>query len=311
MLCQFSYSEFNVNISGNRRFRFIIALNLDRYRYAIDRSAKSRVVNSIVKQVQQLEGRFLERCDEHGACWLPVSSDIARRKVSHALRDKFPMEPLQKSFGELKARIKLCFVKCNVEEDRLYDKLNMRVLQALLPNMDHASDAYIENLLTYEVEQFISSLLRFADESSAQAKQVMSQMELHSIAYSECLSHDDDNFQTTEFQFEVFMGEIDCKARNNSCNDLGFNEAAANVEKSEEREVTNKYTSCHDLNVHHSFSKDKKPDIAATLLDDLLVDAEGKVHPIVNSFGDLPQGFTANDCEKLLASLDHLSNLVE
>ena len=106
-----------MHLSGNRRFRFIIALNLDRYRYAIDRRAKSKVVNSIVRHVQQLDGRFLEKCDENGETWFPVSSEIARRKVSHALRDTFPLEALRESFCSLKT--KLNFVLSNVMWKRI------------------------------------------------------------------------------------------------------------------------------------------------------------------------------------------------
>jgi hypothetical protein len=300
--------------------------------------------------VQQLEGRFLERCDENGDFWFPVSLEIARRKVSHALRDKFPLEALDKSFCSLKAKIKLCSVKCNMEEDCLYDAINLRVLQACIPSMEHASDTYVKTLLTIEVDKCICSLQKRYNESTLEstfqklsnestleatfqkrsneptleatfqklsnkstsvAEQVRAQCKLPSFDHLQSSACENGTFLNLSCQFYHDITDIDWKARNPLCENLGFNTSAISSSSLDLWPFTFSHTIAFDRDVFHSITQQQELDINNIAIDDLLVDSQGKIHPTLKRLGDLPQGFTAKDCESLLDSLDHTSTMME
>lgn len=77
------------NHSGNRRFRFIIAMNLQSYQEAPTRSKKSVVIDSIVDGIRKAGGSFL-KMNYDTTQHVDIGDDAARNKVGHALRDKFP-----------------------------------------------------------------------------------------------------------------------------------------------------------------------------------------------------------------------------
>lgn len=72
---------------GNRRFRVIIAINLQRYINANSQFEKAVVVNSIVDQIRENSplGGFVKQ-DSQGD-WYEIGSKMARHKVGHAFRD--------------------------------------------------------------------------------------------------------------------------------------------------------------------------------------------------------------------------------
>jgi hypothetical protein len=140
---------------GNRRFRFIVTLYRDRYVCASSRKAKRMVVYSIVNQVHAAGGRFLVRNKyfNNGELWTSVSPTIAREKVSHALRDKYPLDTQGSVFCRLKAEITNLTLRLGVKDDCLYDLITSFILSTALPRMEHASDNYIEDILFQRIAQ--------------------------------------------------------------------------------------------------------------------------------------------------------------
>mmetsp|Transcript_177 Transcript_177/g.432 ORF Transcript_177/g.432 Transcript_177/m.432 type:complete len:189 (+) Transcript_177:50-616(+) len=73
------------NHVGNKRFRVVIAKNLDRYLAAKTKIDKGIVVDSIVEKIRET-GSFVKQ-DPKTKLWHEIGDQLAREKVSHALRD--------------------------------------------------------------------------------------------------------------------------------------------------------------------------------------------------------------------------------
>lgn len=73
------------NNVGNRRFRVVIGMHVQRYIEAPTRSDKSRVIASVVKIFQEEIGATFVKQKE--GRFVPVPDKIVRQKVGHALRD--------------------------------------------------------------------------------------------------------------------------------------------------------------------------------------------------------------------------------
>lgn len=74
------------NNVGNRRFRVIIGMHVQRYIDAPTRPAKGTVIQSVVELFkEQLGARFVKQ--SKSGEFVPVSLKIVRQKVGHALRD--------------------------------------------------------------------------------------------------------------------------------------------------------------------------------------------------------------------------------
>ena len=71
---------------GNKRFRCVIASNINRYANAGNRKAKTVVVKSIIRQIMESGGRFLKKDPDTGA-WYDGGMQIAKQKTGHSLRD--------------------------------------------------------------------------------------------------------------------------------------------------------------------------------------------------------------------------------
>ena len=69
---------------GNQRLHKLVALYVERYSGAA-RHKKTEIASEIV-QVIKMTGRFLKRSSKDETSWIKVSDEIAREKVSHALR---------------------------------------------------------------------------------------------------------------------------------------------------------------------------------------------------------------------------------
>lgn len=74
------------NNVGNRRFRVVIGMNVQRYLAAQTRTAKSHVIQSVVKLFQDDIGANFVKQGADGK-FVPVSDKVVRQKVGHALRD--------------------------------------------------------------------------------------------------------------------------------------------------------------------------------------------------------------------------------
>lgn len=72
------------NFVGNRRFRIIVDMNLERYALAPTKSEKTQIVTDIVELVRMAGGCFAKKED---GVWLEVGDAVAREKVGALLRD--------------------------------------------------------------------------------------------------------------------------------------------------------------------------------------------------------------------------------
>jgi hypothetical protein len=73
---------------GNRRFRVLISLNLEKYSRATTRTGKPRIVTEIVDIVRESSGNgggFIRK-HTHRDKWFEVGICLAREKVGQAIR---------------------------------------------------------------------------------------------------------------------------------------------------------------------------------------------------------------------------------
>lgn len=145
ILCGKSKKCFNH--SGNRRFRFLVSFNLDRYKEAKSRKEKSSVVASVLRQIRNAGGRFLVlNADEKVVL---ASEKVAKEKISHALRDKTPFEGMKVARERLRIRLGEDASPC---EHYHYLVANERLLRVDLPSDQHAADDKFERILAEEIE---------------------------------------------------------------------------------------------------------------------------------------------------------------
>lgn len=72
------------NSIGNRRFRIIADLHLEKYSLATRKSAKSHIVSEVVHTIHGAGGRFIKK--EKGS-WVEISDSAAREKAGALFRD--------------------------------------------------------------------------------------------------------------------------------------------------------------------------------------------------------------------------------
>jgi hypothetical protein len=72
------------NHVGNRRFRILASMFIDRYSRADSKIAKSAIVSEIIAVIRQAGGTF---CKYQKGAWADVGEHQAREKVSSLLRD--------------------------------------------------------------------------------------------------------------------------------------------------------------------------------------------------------------------------------
>ena len=84
VVCGRNSSAFNH--VGNRRFRFSMMMNLQRYMDAPTREEKTKIINSLVRFLQDDVGcRFLTKVDS--STYATMTNKQIREKVGHSLRD--------------------------------------------------------------------------------------------------------------------------------------------------------------------------------------------------------------------------------
>jgi hypothetical protein len=74
----------SVNHVGNRRFRIISSMHVEKYSRANSKAAKSVIVSEIITAIRQAGGNF---CRVKRGKWFEVGDQYAREKVSALLRD--------------------------------------------------------------------------------------------------------------------------------------------------------------------------------------------------------------------------------
>lgn len=80
------HKEANNNI-GNRRFRILVALSIQRYINAPTRAHKSAVIRDIVDTIRGYGGRFVQSKTKNDGTWEELEEKQIHDKVGHALRD--------------------------------------------------------------------------------------------------------------------------------------------------------------------------------------------------------------------------------
>jgi hypothetical protein len=85
------------NQPGNKIFRKVIKLYSIHYQNEIPKVMKRACINKIWEELVVLGCRFLFQSVGKNDCWLVASEDIAKRKISHALRDS-RSRPLDKDY---------------------------------------------------------------------------------------------------------------------------------------------------------------------------------------------------------------------
>jgi hypothetical protein len=254
---QFNSIPFSEIIIGNRRLRLAIALNSNRYQYAVNRKAKRNVVNSILQQIEIAEGRFLEKTSSNMDHLILVSAPVSRLKVSHALRDKLPLNTIQR------AKVKLLELFKHGSDDGIYNIINALIFRTCLDQCDQGRGNQVEKFLSKAVCDFLE---RCIDRGKG-----WNEKSVHSnstpIAYIQ-------------------------KGKDSEPENLCFlvNRIMVLASIASEAKIS-------DLNCQ----------IQHTLVENTL---KGSIHDddsVTEYFlvDDLPQNFTEDDCEKLVASLDH------
>jgi hypothetical protein len=143
---------------GNKRFRFLISFNLERYRIAKGRKLKSKVIDSIVDQLTYGGCRFVKRAkssdqknkvdvsdEESSECWEIMSHKESRTKVAHALRDKRECLDHEPAFSRLKSRTESLDTLSKLGSDSLYIAANAMILTVELTGRE--SETLIKALL--------------------------------------------------------------------------------------------------------------------------------------------------------------------
>lgn len=85
----FTQGELFEKHSGNLRFGTIVHSFVDEYKSTQRRSEKIRITHEIVATVKRYGGRFVT-FDPILGKWEELPKSLARKKVSHALREVFP-----------------------------------------------------------------------------------------------------------------------------------------------------------------------------------------------------------------------------
>ena len=130
---------------------------VERYRGAPNAWARRWVVDSIVDQIREAGGRFVEKVEDH---FFQVSEKVAREKVSHALREKCPLTTLTDLESSLRRRLS----DPNRKTDEYhFIAANERLLRVDLPDSEHATEKAVRNILTTEIQSMFVSASTVSD----------------------------------------------------------------------------------------------------------------------------------------------------
>ena len=284
-------------MTGNRRFRFIVAFNLERHREAQNRKAKSLIVESIIGQIRVAGGRFVEKLERDQHFWLEVSDKFAREKVAHALRDKYPLTTLTDAKSKLKNR--LADPNRNTD-DYHFIAATERLLRVHLPESEHATDEAVGRILTAEIESLgVSAPTVSSNLFGEQQSQVSISSPPRALSRPKEVSPPP---VVTQFSDDKRDGLVFA-----SCSDEIFGRRYSSLDHK---------TNDMFWNLNTTFELALVPP-NMVLGDDrfnnvLDVDDDDNEHDVVtdwNNDGDLPYDFTADDFDNLVARLDFASSL--
>jgi hypothetical protein len=284
-------------ISGNWRLRFLVAFNLERYKSSKTRKAKGKVVHSILKQIEIIGGRFLERHHVNAGFWLPAPKKIVRRKISHALRDKNPIPELNRAIPRLDILTNSLSWECNLQTEHIFNEINAALLRAIIPEGECFNDQCVEDILIDKLEEFINSRIL--------NRPILQEFDDHEKE----LTRSNSLFQS--YTKSMFITNINkCNSKNGKMTDQEKAVRFASESALYNFTRTPSHKGCSlelENEVCDPFDKDfallmKLPHInlestVLTLNDEMLSVEE-----------DLPKDFTETEFECLVASLDHVTN---
>jgi hypothetical protein len=286
-------------IIGNRRLRFLVAFNLERYKSSKTRKGKGKVVQSILKRIEILGRRFLERHQVNAGFWLPAPKKIVRKKISHALRNKNPILELNLAMPRLKILTNNLSCECSIQTEHIFNEINDVLLRATIPKGECFNDQSVQDILMNDVEEFIHSRIIELDCS---LRQVFVDHEEESTRVNSLFTSD------AKSTFEPHINK--CISKNGKMIDQ--EKAVHLASESSLHNVTRKpnHNGCSlelENEICDPFDKafrilERRPHVniestILTLNDEMLCVAE-----------DLPKDFTETEFDCLVASLDHVTN---
>jgi hypothetical protein len=266
------------------------------------------VVNSIVRHVQAAGGRFLEMTKyfNDGELWLPVSEAVAREKVSHALRDKLPLDSKGSVFCRLKAGISNLSLEYGTKDDYTYDLITSLVLSTDLPRMEHASDKLVEGILFQELKKLLNSHAAMLRKYNRNPEHAMHKKSVSTSNSSKCAWIQD---PCDMIPIDDIMAITDYSEGSNhdlSANNLYQSTSIASVVYSivpcKSLIIGNDEELCKIQNYFFDYpiSCDEQE-----LKDETIY----RFSDLETPRWDLPENFSEKDCEDLIASLDHHSSI--
>jgi hypothetical protein len=131
VVCGRGKGIYNSNHVGNRRFRSLASMFIERYSQADTRTAKSAIVSEIIAMIFQAGGNF---CKCKKGVWLEVGDLHAREKVGASLRDLMPTQYRSSAKAKVDCRTTQKNVKEKQNQNQLFD-------QKQLDDTQHSDDS--------------------------------------------------------------------------------------------------------------------------------------------------------------------------
>jgi hypothetical protein len=258
------------------------------------------VVNNIVRQVHAAGGRFLEKSTTfcYQRLWLPVSPTIARDKVSHALRDKFPPDSQGGVYCKIKSHIANVSLQCGIKIDFLYELITSHVLSIDLPRMEHASDNYVESILFQKATELLNSHVTIINKSK-----------ITDPDHSRCINPGSSYTSSisTNIKKNGNIALTDCMITMKEL-EFGNLESYANDQN---EPIIMMPAICSTVPSNIFMGKDEDYQELESYLDHIFCnnDIHGQIvdrfFDIQTARWDLPESFSDKDCEDLIATLDN------
>jgi hypothetical protein len=129
------------NHPGNKRFRMVIKSYASIYRCDTPKMMKTAYIDKIWRELVAVGCRFLVRTSDEDSCWYVASDAVARKKISHALRDSraqiFDKDLLEEKEEDGK--------KCNTIQTQERHKIQKALPESKI-NLNHFSQPILQRM---------------------------------------------------------------------------------------------------------------------------------------------------------------------
>jgi hypothetical protein len=265
---------------------------------------KGKTVHSILKQIYDIGGRFLQRHPVHTAFWIPMSKKLARQKIAHALRDKSPISELTRSTFMRKILTDGQSSKGNLPMEDILDQINAILLRVIVPEQECINDQCMEDILMDEVEKLIknhttkvdSSILEGIDDRGEESTRLddIETSQTQSIPKSKMIDGIPKANGTMKQQDEpVTQAAVPASCK---CNVVTWKPR----HKGYSFELENEACISSDNDAKHN-NLERKLEFKVNIVNATMNDE------LFTLSGDLPMDFSEHDFEYLVASLDNIS----